>query len=70
MLKLTNKILLKLCTLSKVGRSKPGVVLTGCNCPGQYSRSGHYWSIEKQSSQLNFWWLFEEWRCRFGFHFG
>ena len=46
MLILTNKIFFKLCTLSKVGWSKPGMVLTGCNCPGQYSRSGQYWSIE------------------------
>ena len=31
---------------TKVGRSKPGVVLTGgFNRPGQYSRSGQYWSI-------------------------
>ena len=36
------------CISYKVGRSKPGVVLTGYNCPGQYSRSGQYWSIGGQ----------------------
>ena len=35
--------------LTKVGRSKPGVVLTGnFNRPGQYSRSGQYWLIGGQ----------------------
>ena len=33
----------------KVGWSKPGAVLTsGYNRPGQYSRSGQYWSIGGQ----------------------
>ena len=36
----------------KVGRSKPGVVLTsGFNGPGQYVRGGQYWSIEKLSGR-------------------
>ena len=39
---------------SKVGWSKPGVVLTGYNRTGKYSRSGHYWSIEKLSGRLTY----------------
>ena len=37
----------------KVGRSKPGAVLTGYNRPGQFSQSGQYWSIELLSVRLN-----------------
>ena len=39
---------------SKVGWSKPGIVLTGYNRTGKYSRSGHYWSIEKLSGRLTY----------------
>ena len=37
----------------KVGRSKPGAILTGRNRPGQYSQSGQYWYIEILSGRLN-----------------
>ena len=39
--------------VDKVERFKPQAVLTGYNRPGQYSRSGQYWSIEKLSGQLS-----------------
>ena len=32
---------------NNIGRSKPGVFLTGYNRSSQYSRSGQYWLIEK-----------------------
>ena len=38
----------------KVGQSKTGVVLTGYNRPGQYSRSGQFRSIEKLSGRFEF----------------
>ena len=42
----------KLCC--KVGRLKPGVVLTCYNRPGQYSRSGQYGSIAKIEWSIEF----------------
>ena len=57
----------------KVGWSKPGVVLAGYNCPGQYSRSGQYWLI---GGQLKIEWSIEFFSghlkmvMSIGFHFG
>ena len=36
------------------GRAVETSFLTDYNCPGKYSRSGQYWSIEKLSGRLSF----------------